>query len=99
VWSSTVSPCKFRLVYDLFLLQDSQFITTVFHHLALYNIYSQKKYFEVDYLTTLPVSKLYIIENMMINEYGAVHGYKLVRETDVLEENPPQSTLSTTNHI
>jgi hypothetical protein len=33
----------------------------------------------VGYLTTLPVSRLYTVDNRMINEYGAVGGMRIIK--------------------
>jgi hypothetical protein len=46
---------------------------------------------EVPYLKTLAVLRLYEyrIDGKMINEYGAIGGKRIARETEVLEENLP----------
>jgi hypothetical protein len=38
----------------------------------------------------LSVSRLLSIDDRMINEYGAVGGMRIGKETEVLEENLPQ---------
>jgi hypothetical protein len=41
----------------------------------------------VSYLTTLSVSRLYNVDNRITNEYGALGGIRIDRETDVLRAN------------
>jgi hypothetical protein len=46
--------------------------------------------FEVGYLTTISMSRLYSIDDRMINELEQLMESELARETEVLGESPPQ---------